>query len=209
MHESQRPGAAASAPTRSQRLDRLPFTTEHRKLLVGSGVGWALDAMDVGLISFVMAALAQEWGLGSGELSLLASIGFVGMAVGASLGGLLADRLGRRQARRRAGGLAQLVEQPRLHRTRVEDGLEPARGQFLNLLRREIDAVALGDARFDLLDDVIDVGLLGLSLPLALILSLRRGSGSAVTPPVVTATAAMELWATPGLRMLVCCHVDR
>ena len=97
MHESQRPGAAASAPTRSQRLDRLPFTTEHRKLLVGSGVGWALDAMDVGLISFVMAALAQEWGLGSGELSLLASIGFVGMAVGASLGGLLADRLGRRQ----------------------------------------------------------------------------------------------------------------
>ncbi|MFI7493168.1 MFS transporter [Kocuria sp. M4R2S49] len=97
MHESQRPGGATSALTRSQRLDRLPFTTQHRKLLVGSGVGWALDAMDVGLISFVMAALAQEWGLGTGELSLLASIGFVGMAVGASLGGLLADRLGRRQ----------------------------------------------------------------------------------------------------------------
>ena len=97
MPESPRPPGRTSTPTRSQRLDRLPFTTEHRKLLVGSGVGWALDAMDVGLISFVMAALAQQWGLGSGQLSLLASIGFVGMAVGAALGGLLADRFGRRQ----------------------------------------------------------------------------------------------------------------
>ncbi|GEO93929.1 MFS transporter [Kocuria turfanensis] len=97
MHESPRPAGSTSALTRSQRLDRLPYTTEHRKLLVGSGVGWALDAMDVGLVSFVMAALAQQWALSSGELSLLASIGFVGMAVGAGLGGLLADRIGRRQ----------------------------------------------------------------------------------------------------------------
>jgi len=83
-------------PTRTERLDRLPFTREHRRLLVGSGVGWALDAMDVGLISFVMAALAVQWGLTDTQLSLIGSIGFVGMAVGASLGGLLADRIGRR-----------------------------------------------------------------------------------------------------------------
>ncbi|PFG41253.1 putative MFS transporter [Georgenia soli] len=83
-------------PTRNERLDRLPFTREHRRLLVGSGVGWALDAMDVGLISFVMAALAVQWELGDTELSLIGSIGFVGMALGASLGGLLADRVGRR-----------------------------------------------------------------------------------------------------------------
>jgi putative MFS transporter len=95
MQHSPRPDAAA--PSRSQRLDRLPFTTRHRRLLVGSGIGWALDAMDVGLVSFVMAALAQQWGLGQGQLSLLASIGFAGMAVGAALGGLLADRIGRRQ----------------------------------------------------------------------------------------------------------------
>ena len=82
--------------TRAQRLDRLPFTRRHGRLLYGSGVGWALDAMDVGLISFIMAALAQEWSLSNGELSLLGSIGFVGMALGASLGGLLADRIGRR-----------------------------------------------------------------------------------------------------------------
>ncbi|PWC07250.1 MFS transporter [Mycetocola zhujimingii] len=83
--------------SRLARLDALPFTKQHRKLLVGSGVGWALDAMDVGLISFVLAQLAVTWQLESTELSWIASAGFIGMAVGASLGGLLADRFGRRQ----------------------------------------------------------------------------------------------------------------
>jgi putative MFS transporter len=83
--------------SRSERLDRLPFTREHGRLVAVSGIGWALDAMDVGLISFVMAALAVQWGLDGTTLSWLASIGFVGMAIGAGLGGLLADRIGRRQ----------------------------------------------------------------------------------------------------------------
>ena len=83
--------------TRSERLDRLPFTRAHGKLLGGSGIGWALDAMDVGLISFVMAALATQWQLTPTTLSFIGSIGFVGMALGATLGGLLADRIGRRQ----------------------------------------------------------------------------------------------------------------
>ncbi|MEA4945013.1 MAG: MFS transporter [Propionicimonas sp.] len=86
-----------TAPTRAERLDRLPFGRQHRRLLVGSGVGWALDAMDVGLISFVMAALRQQWNLDATQLSWIGSIGFVGMALGATLGGLLADRVGRRQ----------------------------------------------------------------------------------------------------------------
>ncbi len=44
-----------------------------------------------------MAALAVQWDLSSTQLSWIGSIGFVGMAIGASLGGLLADRIGRRQ----------------------------------------------------------------------------------------------------------------
>lgn len=89
--------APASRPlTRSQRLDRLPFTRKHGKLLGASGIGWALDAMDVGLISFVIAALTVHWDLAKSDGSLIASAGFAGMAIGASLGGLLADRIGRR-----------------------------------------------------------------------------------------------------------------
>ncbi|HLS14749.1 MAG TPA: MFS transporter [Beutenbergiaceae bacterium] len=94
------PGDPAQQPaslTRAERLDRLPFGPAHRRLLGGSGIGWALDAMDVGLISFIMAALSISWGLTNTELSWIASVGFFGMAIGASLGGLLADRIGRRQ----------------------------------------------------------------------------------------------------------------
>lgn len=89
--------SAAPRPTRLERLDALPFTRAHRRLLLGSGAGWALDAMDVGLISFVIAALKVQWELSDGQMSWIASIGFVGMALGASVGGLLADRIGRRQ----------------------------------------------------------------------------------------------------------------
>ena len=82
--------------SRNERLDRLPVTGKHKKLLIGSGIGWALDAMDVGLISFIMAALAVHWGITPTESSWLASIGFIGMAIGATFGGLLADKFGRR-----------------------------------------------------------------------------------------------------------------
>ena len=52
--------------------------------------------MDVGLISFIMAALAVHWGITPTESSWLASVGFIGMALGATFGGLLADKFGRR-----------------------------------------------------------------------------------------------------------------
>ncbi len=83
-------------PSRAERLNRLRFGREHGKLLLGSGAGWALDAMDVGLISYNMTALAAEWALGNTELSWIGSIGAVGMMIGASLGGLLSDKIGRR-----------------------------------------------------------------------------------------------------------------
>lgn len=83
--------------TRTERLDRLPWSAKHSTLLGASGVGWALDAMDIGLISFIMVAVVEQWQPSQLGLSILSSIGFVGMAVGASVGGLLADRFGRRQ----------------------------------------------------------------------------------------------------------------
>ncbi|MDO5662339.1 MAG: MFS transporter, partial [Brachybacterium sp.] len=86
----------ARTATRTERLDRLPFTRKHGRMLGVSGLGWALDAMDVGLVSFLIAALAVHWQLTLGQQSLVASAGFAGMAVGAVLGGILADRIGRR-----------------------------------------------------------------------------------------------------------------
>ncbi|MBO9577263.1 MAG: MFS transporter [Microbacteriaceae bacterium] len=79
-----------------ERLDGLPWSRRHTRLLFGSGLGWALDAMDVGLVSFVVAALVQHGFATAEERPLILSIGFAGMAIGAAVGGLLADRLGRR-----------------------------------------------------------------------------------------------------------------
>ncbi|MFD1715069.1 MFS transporter [Amnibacterium flavum] len=89
--------STTTARTRSQRLDALPWTRKHFRLLGGSGIGWALDAMDVGLISFVIAQLVVVWNVEAADLSWVASAGFLGMAIGASVGGLLADKIGRRQ----------------------------------------------------------------------------------------------------------------
>lgn len=84
--------------TRNERLDRLPFNAAHRKLLLSSGIGWAFDAMDVGLVSFVVAAIAADphFNLTATEKSWVLSIGFVGMAIGAALGGYIADHVGRK-----------------------------------------------------------------------------------------------------------------
>ncbi|TDF99747.1 MFS transporter [Paenibacillus piri] len=67
-----------------------------RKLLFSVGLSWLFDAMDVGIISFIAAALAVEWGLGAQQIGLLTAINSIGMAVGAVVAGSLADRYGRR-----------------------------------------------------------------------------------------------------------------
>ena len=38
------------------------------KLLLIAGTGWLFDAMDVGLLSFILAALKQDWGLTPSQL---------------------------------------------------------------------------------------------------------------------------------------------
>lgn len=90
------PTHAPISPSRNERLDSLPLTRKHAQILGTSGIGWALDAMDVGLISFIMAALIAHWDLSTTQASWLGSVGFVGMALGATFGGLLADKFGRR-----------------------------------------------------------------------------------------------------------------
>ena len=53
------------------------------KLLRVAGVGWMFDAMDVGILSFVIAALSVDWGLNSTEMGWIGSVNSTGIAVGA------------------------------------------------------------------------------------------------------------------------------
>ncbi|ADH09820.1 MFS transporter [Bacillus thuringiensis] len=67
-----------------------------RKLLGIGGLGWLFDAMDVGMLSFVMVALQKDWGLSTQEMGWIGSINSIGMAVGALIFGILSDKIGRK-----------------------------------------------------------------------------------------------------------------
>jgi len=67
-----------------------------RKLLFSAGLSWLFDAMDVGMVSFIIAAIAVDWHLGAQQIGLVAAINSIGMAAGAAVAGTLADRYGRR-----------------------------------------------------------------------------------------------------------------
>lgn len=66
------------------------------KLLGIAGTGWMFDALDVGMLSFIIAALKVEWNLSTEQMGWIGSINSIGMAVGALLFGLMADRIGRK-----------------------------------------------------------------------------------------------------------------
>lgn len=68
-----------------------------RRLLAIAGTGWMFDAMDVGMLSFVIAALKLKWNLSEQQMGWIGSINSIGMAVGALVFGLLADRMGRKK----------------------------------------------------------------------------------------------------------------
>ncbi|MFJ7639226.1 MFS transporter [Peribacillus sp. NPDC097225] len=67
-----------------------------RKLLGVAGFGWMFDALDVGMLSFIIVALKQDWNLTSQQVGWIGSINSIGMAVGAILFGAMADRVGRK-----------------------------------------------------------------------------------------------------------------
>ena len=68
------------------------------KLLLIAGTGWLFDAMDVGLLSFILAALKQDWGLSPSQLGWIGSVNSIGMAIGAFIFGIYADKKGRKSA---------------------------------------------------------------------------------------------------------------
>ncbi|MDP4087842.1 MAG: MFS transporter [Bacillota bacterium] len=80
----------------SKRLERLPVTPMLWRVLFLTGIGWLFDAMDQGMVSGVMAAIGKVWKLSPSNLGLLGSASAVGMAVGAAVAGMAADRWGRR-----------------------------------------------------------------------------------------------------------------
>lgn len=75
-------------------MDKKAFS--QKKVLGIAGLGWMFDAMDVGMLSFIIAALKVDWNLTPEQMGWIGSVNSIGMAVGAFLFGLWADRIGRK-----------------------------------------------------------------------------------------------------------------
>ena len=69
-----------------------PFSTF---LIIGTA--WAFDALDVGLLSFVMPLIRKEWLLTQSQTGLVSSVSSIGMIAGGFLFGHLADKAGRQK----------------------------------------------------------------------------------------------------------------
>jgi putative MFS transporter len=79
-----------------QRIERLPFTWFHWRLLWMGGLGYTFDAMDGAMIAFILPAVSSLWGLTNQQTGLLASSAMIGYLFGAFLAGTLGDLIGRR-----------------------------------------------------------------------------------------------------------------
>jgi MFS family permease len=81
------------------RMDRLPWTHFHWLVVVGLGVSWVLDGLEIQMVSNVGSVLTEPGTLGltSLQVGLLASFYLAGQVVGALFFGNLTDRLGRKR----------------------------------------------------------------------------------------------------------------
>ena len=84
--------------TIAARIDRLPISPMHRRLLFILAIPLFFDVGDIFTFSNAAPALIKYWGITNGQIALATSAGFLGMAIGGTLGGILADRIGRVRA---------------------------------------------------------------------------------------------------------------
>jgi MFS family permease len=96
------PEAAAPGGIRSlipARIDRLPWSPFHTRMVIALGVAWILDGLEITVASAVVDKLTQPdtLGLSSTEAGLIATVYLAGEVVGALYFGRLSDKLGRRK----------------------------------------------------------------------------------------------------------------
>src|SRR5260370_27640741 len=72
------------------------WTSEQRSVVVGSFLGWTLDAFDFFLLVFVLKDIAQEFGTDISNVTFAILLTLAMRPIGAFLFGRAADRWGRR-----------------------------------------------------------------------------------------------------------------
>ena len=82
------------------RMDRLPWSRFHWRVVFGLGLVWILDGLEVTMVGNVAARLTEDGSgidIGAGQIGLAAAIYIVGATLGALFFGQLTDRWGRKK----------------------------------------------------------------------------------------------------------------
>src|SRR5437764_56707 len=80
------------------RLDRLPITAFHRQVMWLLGLLFFFELGDINTFSFAAPAILKSWKLSISTIGFIVSATFFGMFLGATAGGWLSDRVGRKRA---------------------------------------------------------------------------------------------------------------
>jgi len=77
------------------RMDRLPWTRFHWSVVVGLGISWILDGLEIQIVS--NAGFQADLQLSTQQVTSLGTVYLFGQVIGAVVFGRLSDRLGRRK----------------------------------------------------------------------------------------------------------------
>jgi len=91
-----------------KRIERLPFSRFHWRLLWMGGLGYTFDAMDGAMIAFILPVVSSLWGLTNQQTGFLGSSLMIGYLFGAFFAGTLGDLIRRRAVPRCAAGCRAL-----------------------------------------------------------------------------------------------------
>ena len=82
----------------SHRLDRLPISRYHKITLVGVAFAYFFEFADINTFAVTAPKLVKVWGVTINQIAYVTSLSFVGMFFGSIIGGVIADRWGRKNA---------------------------------------------------------------------------------------------------------------
>jgi len=77
------------------RMDRLPWTKFHWMIVVGLGISWVLDGLEIQIVA--SAGFQKDLGMSIADVTLAGTVYLVGQVLGSLVFGRMSDSLGRRK----------------------------------------------------------------------------------------------------------------